>query len=108
MPLKPQISRRRMIARTTKAVAVSSFAPGILLAADNTPSSHGAISGEPTAEKIGAQILAQGGNAVDAIVASALAAAVASPHNTGIGGYGGHMTIALANGKKVTAIDFNS
>ena len=108
MPVKPRISRRRMIARTTKALAVCSFAPGILSAADNTLSSRGAISGEPTAEKIATQILAQGGNVVDAIVAAALTAAVASPHNTGIGGYGGHMTIALANGKKVTAIDFNS
>jgi gamma-glutamyltranspeptidase / glutathione hydrolase len=108
MPVKPHISRRRMIARTTKALAVCSFAPGVLPAADNTFSSRGAISGEPAAEKIGAQILAQGGNVVDAIVAAALTAAVASPHNTGIGGYGGHITIALANGKKVTAIDFNS
>lgn len=103
------ISRRRMLSWTAKIATGSALAPHLLLAADQKiqATRTGAISGEPTAEKIGAQVLASGGNAVDAIVAAALTATVASPHNTGIGGYGGHMTIALANGRKVTSIDFN-
>lgn len=68
----------------------------------------GAVIGEPTAENVGLEILAAGGNAVDAAVGAALAASVASPHNCGPGGYGGHMVIALAKSKRVTAIDFNS
>src|SRR6185503_13296363 len=104
------LSRRAMLACTAKAAAASLFSPRLLLAADElrNTSARGAISGEPTAEKVGEQVLATGGNAIDAIVAAALTAAVASPHNTGVGGYGGHMTVALASGKKIISIDFNS
>src|SRR5438477_11281256 len=68
----------------------------------------GAIRGEPTAEKAGQQIFASGGNAIDAAVAAALTATIAAPHQTGIGGYGGHMTLADARRSKITSIDFNS
>jgi gamma-glutamyltranspeptidase/glutathione hydrolase len=68
----------------------------------------GRVVGQPQAAKIGEEVLAAGGNAVDAAVAAALTAGVVAVHACGIGGYGGHMVIALAGGKKVTAIDFNS
>jgi len=51
-------------------------------------------------------VLEPGGNAVDAAVAAALAAAVAAIPACSIGGYGGHMVIAI--GGKVTAIDFDT
>ena len=54
------------------------------------------------------EVLAAGGNAVDAAVAAGLAAGVSSVQMCGIGGYGGHLVIALPGGKKVTAIDFNT
>lgn len=62
----------------------------------------GEISGEPTAEKAGREIFAAGGNAIDAIVAAALVAAIVVPHQTGLGGYGGHLTMAVGNRSQET------
>jgi gamma-glutamyltranspeptidase/glutathione hydrolase len=67
----------------------------------------GVITGDVLGEKVGGQVLSDGGNVVDAVMAAALVAGVTDLANCGIGGYGGHMTLALANGK-VTSIDFNS
>jgi gamma-glutamyltranspeptidase / glutathione hydrolase len=94
--------------RALRLAAASVAAPFILRAAEKSATPNGAISGEPTAEKVGAQVLAEGGNVVDAIVTAAFTAAVASPAMTGIGGYGGSFIFASADGKRVTAIDFNS
>jgi gamma-glutamyltranspeptidase/glutathione hydrolase len=66
------------------------------------------VTGQPEAAKVGTDVLAAGGNAVDAVVAAALTAGVVAVPSCGIGGYGGHMVLATADGKKVTAIDFNS
>jgi gamma-glutamyltranspeptidase/glutathione hydrolase len=68
---------------------------------------QGIVIGYPAANGAGAEILAAGGNAIDAVVASALAAGVVALPSCGIGGYGGHMIIATASGK-LSAIDFNS
>jgi gamma-glutamyltranspeptidase/glutathione hydrolase len=54
------------------------------------------------------EVLAAGGNAVDAVVSAALVAGVVAVQMCGIGGYGGHMVIARPGGKRVVAIDFNS
>ncbi|HMC88682.1 MAG TPA: gamma-glutamyltransferase [Gemmataceae bacterium] len=70
--------------------------------------SRGSITGQTQAAQVGARVLAEGGNAVDAAVAAALVAGVVAINQCGIGGYGGHLIIALPGGKKVTAIDFNS
>lgn len=56
--------------------------------------------------QVGAEILAAGGNAVDAAVATAFAIGLAAPYCAGIGGEG-LMVIALADGTE-TAIDFRS
>ena len=87
--------------------AAALLAAGAACASAEQPS-PGAIRGEPTAEKVGQEVLAAGGNAIDAAVAAALVAAVAAPHQTGIGGYGGHMTLFAAKANKLTCIDFNS
>jgi gamma-glutamyltranspeptidase/glutathione hydrolase len=83
-------------------------APGWVRGALRPANAHGYVVGEPAVEGIGARILAQGGNAVDALVATALAGAVTQPHQTGIGGYGAHAVIAMDGGKRIAALDANS
>ena len=104
-----RLSRRRALHLTGGAALAGAFGNVWLRGAepDSNAVPRGAIAGEPTAEKVGRAMLASGGNAIDAAVAAAFAASVASPHNCGPGGYGGHMVVALKSGK-VTCIDFNS
>ena len=78
---------------------------------ENNPSlagRFGAIEDEPVGAAAGRRVLEQGGNAIDAMAAAALVTCIASPTQCGIGGYGGHMTIGMAGGKKIASIDFNS
>jgi gamma-glutamyltranspeptidase/glutathione hydrolase len=70
--------------------------------------SRGVLVGEPTAERVAARVLAEGGNAFDAAVAGGLAAALSSPYQFGIGGYGGHATLFSARQKTTVSIDFNT
>jgi gamma-glutamyltranspeptidase/glutathione hydrolase len=58
------------------------------------------------AAEAGAQVLASGGNAVDAAVATGFALAACEPWNSGIGGVG-YMLIALAGADRVQVVDFS-
>ena len=78
------------------------------VACGDSSSPQGTVIGEPLGAEVGVEVLAAGGNVVDAIVAAALTAGVVAPPSCGIGGYGGHMTLAFAETGKVTSIDFNS
>ncbi len=60
---------------------------------------------EKIAAQVGAEILRQGGNAVDAAVATGFALAVTHPQAGNLGG-GGFMMIALADKHKTIALDY--
>lgn len=62
------------------------------------------VSAHPLASKVGVEILKQGGNAVDAAIATQLALAVVYPGAGNIGG-GGFMVARLSNGK-LLALDY--
>ena len=57
------------------------------------------------ASDIGAQVLREGGNAIDAAVAAGLALGVVEPWMSGIGG-GGYMTVRLAGSGEVKVVEF--
>src|SRR5207247_702570 len=105
--MNSKYSRREMLSLTGRAALLGSLGVPFCFAGQEKSSprwKYGAVVGENTAMKVGERILAEGGNAVDAAVAAALTACIAAPARSGIGGHGGHMIIALAGGKKNTAI----
>jgi gamma-glutamyltranspeptidase/glutathione hydrolase len=107
--MKPTLlSRRELLRLTGAAVAECACTSRVLLAGATAADKHGYVVGETTGRKIGMKVLADGGNAIDAVVAAALTVAVASPHQTGIGGYGMSAIIALGGGQRIVAVDGNS
>lgn len=98
------LSRRHFLAQTGGMLAASSWVRAELRPA----SENGHVVGEPVVEGIGAKILADGGNAVDALIATALAGATTQPHQTGIGGYATHGMFAMDGGRRIAALDANT
>ncbi|HUF11033.1 MAG TPA: gamma-glutamyltransferase [Rhodothermales bacterium] len=98
----------RVIAAVALALCISTIGPQALLAqAGRTPvpAKHGMVaSSHYLASEVGADILKRGGNAIDAVVATALAAAVVFPSGGNIGG-GGFIVYHGADGE-VTAFNF--
>ncbi len=82
------------------------FAPQSVDAASRAPAqsrSGMVVTSQVDATRAGVEMLAAGGNAIDAAVASAFAVGVTQPFSTGIGG-GAFILIRLAGGQ-VMAID---
>ncbi|AMY09502.1 Gamma-glutamyltranspeptidase precursor [Luteitalea pratensis] len=99
-------SRRNLLRLTGGVIVGAAMKPTTVVNAQQTPTGQGLVIGQPEAARVGQDVLDAGGNAVDAAVAAGLAAGVAAIGACGIGGYGGHVVIAL--GGKVTAIDFDT
>ena len=106
--------RRKILATIALAVAFivpataqerSLYIPAAADTIHSVAAEHGmVVAQEKISARVGAGILKQGGNAVDAAVATGFAMAVTYPRAGNIGG-GGFMVIRLANGK-ATTIDY--
>ena len=102
-------TRRELLRLGGQAVLAGALAPHVSFSATGAAAeAFGAIVGETEANQAGEKVLRDGGNAIDAAVTAAFVAGVTSPSKCGVGGYGGHAMLALAGGKKITAIDFDS
>src|SRR6516225_8208009 len=89
-----------------QAPAVIDAAPVTAARIEAVAARHGmVVAQEGRAARIGVEVLAQGGNTVDAAVATGFALAVTYPRAGNIGG-GGYMLIHFAGGKASTAIDY--
>jgi gamma-glutamyltranspeptidase / glutathione hydrolase len=87
-------------------LAVLALGLGVRDAAAQAPAPHGAVvAQEARAAQIGVEVLKQGGNAVDAAVATGFALAVTYPRAGNLGG-GGYMLIHLASRHADVAIDY--
>jgi gamma-glutamyltranspeptidase/glutathione hydrolase len=82
------------------------FVPNVSGTSHSVVARHGmVVAQEKIAARIGADVLAQGGNAVDAAVATGFAMAVTYPRAGNIGG-GGFMVIHAATNHEDVAIDY--
>jgi gamma-glutamyltranspeptidase / glutathione hydrolase len=102
------ITRRKMLGSTAGTLAGGILVPNILSGESQTGSAFGYVIGDRGTDHIGAKVLANGGNAFDAIVTTALAGAISQPHQTGIGGFAAFGIFAYDGGQKIIALDANS
>src|SRR5262245_30087350 len=77
-----------------------------LVASRPAPAFEGAVAAEsPLAAEVGVAILGEGGSAVDAAIATALAVCVVNPSSCGIGG-GGFMVVWDPAAQRAAALDY--
>lgn len=79
------LNRRRWIGTSIAASAMGAIHVGMSHATDEDLG-YGQVVGDPEAARVGGNVLRNGGNAIDAIVAGSFAAAVTAVGHTGIGG----------------------
>ncbi len=108
-----------LINRTFNVIIIWIFTASVLVAQNNDLPDFDAVDGfvpvigskgmvssrHKIATKVGADILAAGGNAIDAAAAVAFALAVVHPEAGNIGG-GGFMVVHIADENKTTTIDY--
>ena len=72
-------------------------------------SAKGAVAAGPEeAARVGARILARGGNAMDAAAATCMACCMLEPHATGVGGYVCAAVVLEGTSGRVWSLDANS
>jgi gamma-glutamyltranspeptidase / glutathione hydrolase len=98
-------NRRRTAAAIIAAVAMLLFVGLPEMAAAAQAQHEMVVAESEPAAQAGLEILRQGGNAIDAAVATALALGVTNAGSCGIGG-GGFMLIYLAKSKSLYALDY--
>jgi gamma-glutamyltranspeptidase/glutathione hydrolase len=85
-----------------KVIGNSGINPYQYTGSKNVIAKNGAVSSaHPLASKVGVAIMKQGGNAIDAAIATQLALAVVYPNAGNLGG-GGFMVASLANGQNLS------
>ena len=99
--------RRRWLVTSLIVVSMVCATPAVAQSDAQTVTSAGGIvaADQPTASRIGARVLARGGNAADAGVATLLALGVVNPFSSGLGG-GGFCLYRPASTGEVTVLDF--
>jgi gamma-glutamyltranspeptidase / glutathione hydrolase len=109
--MQPKYSRRAMLTRSGCALAGSALGLSLgwgCVARRKASIREGAVVGQTLGAAAGQRVLAEGGNAIDAVVTAALVSCIAAPYSCGPGGYGGHLTVRLGSDQSVRCIDFNS
>ena len=102
--------KRHLIGRSLFRATLLLLLPCLLLVAQSSKVATGRtimVAAHPLAAQAGVDVYKQGGNVVDAAVATAYALGVVEPHGSGIGGEG-MMLIYLAREKKSVVIDFKA
>lgn len=103
--LRRKLQRPGLTVSFTVAVSLGVSTPGHAAYPHTVTGSAGAIAADhELASQAGAEVLSQGGNAVDAAIAAALALGVVQPAGSGLGG-GGFLLLRKSDGQ-VVAIDF--
>lgn len=101
------IKRRGIVYSIIVLAWLSVFLPTAVFGSEVVGQNGMVASADPIASHAGMTMLVQGGNAVDAAVATALAIGVVEPNASGLGGEG-YMVIHLSDTNEQTAIDFRA